>query len=130
MSRRGAMKVYDGRTGKKIRAIDAVYDGEIDGLIVTRGERDRPHPLNRRFVPGVDRAMLLHQRPETGRFTTTINVGFEANTNLWQRDPLPTVAVTSGGGTLELYTALYGYGEEGWGDEGYGGWGDLEEIGF
>jgi hypothetical protein len=34
--------------------------------------------------------------------TLDINVGYEANTYLWQRDSVPSVRVSSGGGTLSI----------------------------
>jgi hypothetical protein len=65
MSRtRAFFMTYDQRTGRKIRGIDAVYDGEIQSLLVKRGEDDPPHPLSQPFAPGVDRVMLLNARSE------------------------------------------------------------------
>jgi hypothetical protein len=93
MSRtRAFFKTYDQRTGRKIRGIDAVYDGEIPSLLVKRGEDDPPHPPH--VIPGVDRVMLLPARREQGDYTTTIALGYEANTYLWQRDGVPCLRLS------------------------------------
>ena len=75
---------YSQRTGRKVRAVDLVEDGENRGMIVERGEADREHPQKyaKRIPP--DRIGLRRMMPESSIQPCTVNIGLEATADLWE----------------------------------------------
>lgn len=80
---RGAI-AYSQRTGRKVRATDLVEDGHIRGLWVERGEDDKEHPQKYARKLPADRIQIRRGIPERSKGGTTIRVGMEAGTNLWE----------------------------------------------
>lgn len=98
---------YSQRTGRKVRAVDLVEDGENRGLVVERSEADREHPQKFAKRVPADRISLRHPMPEASVQPCTINIGWEAPSDLWEGRQafrhislvLGNALVTHGGGS-------------------------------
>lgn len=75
---------YSQRTGRKVRAVDLVEDGEIRGLIVERADADREHPQKYAKRAPPDRISLRRPMPEASVQPCTVNIGWEGTGNLWE----------------------------------------------
>lgn len=123
----------DMRTTRLERAVSLVEDGQT-GVLVKRGTADDKHPLDMPIVPPIDRATLKkgvhYKEVQTGR--TLILVGYEALARSnWQRTAPSVLTIHPTGGTFAYYTVDGGYGEEGYGVLGYGGYSATAiEVGY
>ena len=127
---RNRWKRFDQRTGRLERAVAMVEDGNT-GMWVRRGEDDKKHPLDKTFVPPIDRAQLKgNPVPEPMRGTTVIDVGYASVGSNFERPQMDVITIPTSGGTFTYTTADGGYGEGGFGEFGYGGATGVDEEGI
>lgn len=122
MSQRHRYKRLDDRTGRLERAVNLINDGMIPGILVKRGEEDKPHPQLHPRQIGPDRADLKARKDvDSATLNFTYRVGYTANSNFIR----PSVTCASFGTTSGRYTYFlvteYGYSVGGYGQFGYSG---------
>lgn len=128
--RRSRFKAIDQRSGRLERAVILTEDGET-GMLVRKGDRDKPHPLSKPFQPPIDRAVLLGKtEPERQPGTTVIDVGYESPGSNYERPSMGVLTIQQTGGTITYNVNDIGYGEDGYGSFGYGGFSVIGEEAY
>ena len=120
-SLRRKFKAIDDRTGRLVRAIDLLEDGQNPKIKTTAANRDKFNPQSvTRRVP-LDRVNLKGGAfvPEVQSGYTRIDVGWIGNVGSnFERQGIPSVTTNTNWGT---YTYTYGFGvDSGYGSMGYG----------
>ena len=119
--RRSKFKAIDQRSGRLERAVALTEDG-VTGMLVRKGDHDRPHPQSAPRPMPIDRATLLGApEPEMQRGDTVIDVGYSNPGSNYERPDMPVITFPGTGGTITYNINDIGYGEQGYGEYGYGG---------
>lgn len=126
-SLRRKFKAIDDRTGRLVRAIDLLEDGQNPKIKTVASERDRFNPQSvTRRVP-LDRVNIKAGAfvPQVESGYTRIDVGWVGNVGSnFERQGIPSVTVAPAWGTVTYTIGLgpdSGYGQMGFGYYGYGG---------
>ena len=124
MSVRRYMKRLDDRTGRLERAINMVNDGIVPGILVRRGEQDRPHQQSFPKIVGLDRAQVKANPPiDDAHQNAVFYVGITAVGSNFQRPNMPSLKFQETSGTYTYFeTGSSGYSDGGYGQFGYGGY--------
>lgn len=123
---------HDDRTGRLERAISLVNDGQDPSLVVARGEADKYNPQTRKMRIPLDRVAINGKSfaKELVSGPTNILVGYDSGANAgtnWERPSVPSIHYGLGGGYITMI-APFGFGDNGFGQYGFGGALTAEEI--